>query len=337
MSAKPAITSSELGTLWLTYQEKTMILRMLEYFIEHADDEKAKDIMTNLYEELNLYVGKITETFQNEGAVIPVGYTSQDVNKEAPKLYDNGFDIMFVRLLKEISMGMHSLNITMTFREDIVMIFKDLTAITQKYYNLCTQYLLEKGMIVRPPYVSMPKSVEFVKDTNYLGGIAINPFNEKRSLNTVEVAHLHHSIESNVIGMQMILGFAQCANKEEVKNFFNEGAELSKNIINQISEILLQSGIQTPVPSGGNATRSTVAPFSDKLMMYCISLFCSFAMGSNSLGTAFSLRNDLAAKMSTFMKDTFEYAHKGAKIIIKHGWMEEPPQMEERAQMIKKS
>jgi hypothetical protein len=336
MPEKPAITSSELGTLWLTYQEKTMILRMLEYFIEKADDEKAKVIMTNLYGEIDLFVAKITETLQNEGAVIPVGFSSQDVNKEVPKLYDNGFDIMFIRLLKEISMGLHSLNLTMSYREDIVMLYKDLTAITQNYYNLCTQYLLEKGMLARPPYVSMPSSVEFVKDKNYLSGLAINPFTEKRTLNTVEVAHLHHSIESNITGMQMITGFAQCANDGEVKKFFNEGTELAKGIIKELIETLLESGIQIPQPSGGNATRSTVAPFSDKLMMYCTSLFCSFSMGSSSLGTAFSLRNDLPAKMTIFMKDIFEYAHKGGKIMIKNGWMEEPPQMEERRQIIKK-
>lgn len=336
MPEKPAITSSELGTLWLTYQEKTMILRVLEYFIEKADDEKAKVIMTNLYGEIDLYVAKITETLQNEGAVIPVGFSSQDVNKEVPKLYDNGFDIMFIRLLKEISMGLHSLNLTMSYREDIVMLYKDLTAITQNYYNLCTQYLLEKGMLARPPYVSMPSSVEFVKDKNYLSGLAINPFTEKRTLNTVEVAHLHHSIESNITGMQMITGFAQCANDGEVKKFFNEGTELAKGIIKELIETLLESGIQIPQPSGGNATRSTVAPFSDKLMMYCTSLFCSFSMGSSSLGTAFSLRNDLPAKMTIFMKDIFEYAHKGGKIMIKNGWMEEPPQMEERRQIIKK-
>jgi hypothetical protein len=315
---------------------KTMILRMLEYFIEKADDEKSKGIMTNLHGEIDLYVGKITETSQNEGAVIPVGYTDQDVNIEVPKLYDNGFDIMFLRLVKEISMALHSLNITMAYREDIIMIFEGLTSITQKYYNLCTQYLLEKGMIARPPYVSMPKSVEFVKDTTYLGGLAINPFSEKRTLNTIEVAHLHQSIESNLTGMQMITGFAQCANKEEVTKFFNEGVELAKGIIKELSETLLQNGIQAPVSSGGNATRSTVAPFSDKLMMYCTSLFCSFAMGGNSLGTAFSLRNDLPTKMFIFMKDTFEYAHKGAKIMINNGWMEEPPQMEERKQIINK-
>lgn len=335
MPERANLTSSEVGTLWLTYQEKTMILRMLEYFIEKADDEKAKAIMTGLYKQLNQYVSKITELFQVESAVIPIGFTSKDVNKDVPRLYDNGFDIMFIRLMKEISMALHTLNITMSYREDIVMLYKELTALTQGGYHTSTQYLLEKGMIARPPYVSMPSSVEFVKDTSYLGGAVANLFSEKRELNTVEVAHIHHAIESNVIGMQMIMGFAQCANEPEVKKFFVKGGELAKSIVKELSETLLESDIQTPVPSGGNATRSTVAPFSDKLMMYCTSLFCSFSLGSNSLGTAFSLRNDLPAKMTVFMKDIFEYAHEGGKIMIRNGWMEEPPQMEQRKQLTK--
>ncbi len=335
MPVKPAITSSELGTLWLTYQQKTMIMRMLEYFIEKADDEKAKKIMTDLYNEIDPYVKKMTEVFQVEGAVIPIGFTSEDVRKEVPSLYDNGFDMMFIRLMKEISMGMHTLNIAMSYREDIVMFYKELTAITQKYYHLCTKYLIEKGMIARSPYVSMPKAVEFVKDVNYLDGLVLHPFSEKRTLNTVEVAHIYHAIESNVTGIQLITGFAQCAEKPEVRKYFIKGAELAKSIVKELSELLLEKGINTPSPSGGNATRSTIAPFSDKMMMYCISLYCSFSIGGNSLGTAFSLRNDLPAKFTVFIKDIFEYAHEGAILMIKNGWMEEPPQMEERKELVK--
>jgi hypothetical protein len=324
---KASISSSELATLWLTYQEKTMILRMLEYFIHKADDEKSKEIMTSLYGQLEVYVGKIVEIFEQEGAVIPAGYTAQDVNKHVPKLYDNGFDIMFVRLLKEIGMGMHSLNLTMTFREDINILMADLTALSQKYYRICTQYLLEKGLLVRTPYVPMPKTVEFVKNYDYFGGLPINPFNQKRTLNTLEVAHIQKGIEANLTGLQMILGFAQCANDNEVKKFFHEGAELAKGIVKELSELMIQESLPAPQSSGGNATQSTVAPFSDKLMLYCTSLFCSFSLGSNSLGTAFSLRNDLPVKMTIFTKDVFEYAHKVAKIMVKNGWMEEPPQM----------
>ena len=79
-------------------------------------------------------------------------------------------------------------------------------------------YLQEKDVLPRPPAVTMPKSVEFADGTNYMSGF--NLFSEKRALNTVEVAHLYHAIESNIIGMQLITGFAQVANEPEVKKYF---------------------------------------------------------------------------------------------------------------------
>lgn len=324
MPEVPALASSEIGTLWMTYQQKTMIKHMLEYFIEKADDQEAKKIMNDLHEEIIPYIEQMVRIFQSEGIPTPIGFTDKDINKEVPKLYDNGFDIMFVRMTKEISMAMHTLNITMSYRDDMIQLYRNLTSMTQKYYHRCTKYLLEKGLIPRSPYVSTNKEVEFVKDTNYLGGF--NLFSGKRSLNTVELANIYHAIESNVTGMQMIYGFAQCAEKKDVRKFFTKGGEMAVAIVKEMSEVLLENNIPVPTTAGGNITTSTLAPFSDKIMMYCVSLFCSFSLGGNSVGTAFSLRNDLPAKLSIFMKDIFEYAHEGAKIMINHGWMEEPPQ-----------
>lgn len=36
------------------------------------------------------------------------------------------------------------------------------------------------------------------------------------------------------------------------------------------------------------------------------------------------------------VKDVYFYGQEGLEIMIKHGWLEEPPQMEDRAQIIKK-
>ncbi|MCM3537639.1 DUF3231 family protein [Priestia endophytica] len=254
-----------------------------------------------------------------------MGFTAEDVHKEAPKLYDNGFDIMFVRLIKEISIGIHTLNLTMSYRKDLREIFRELSIVTQKYFDFCTEYLIERGLIQKSPFVDLIKSVEFVKDASYLG--VLNPIKGKRPLNTVEMAHIYHAIESNMMGMQMIFGFAQCAENKEVGKFFSKGGELAKRMIKELGNFFLEDNIPVPGIAGGNVTTSTIPPFSDKLMLYCVSLFCSFSLGGNSLGTAFSLRNDLPRKLSVFMKDIFQYAHEGAKIMIKHGWMEEPPQI----------
>lgn len=333
MSQKQALTSSELGTLWMTYQEKTMTQRMLEYFIEQADDNRAKEIMQDTHMKIINYLEDIKAILKNEGAAIPVGYTEQDVNIGVPKLYDNMFDIMFLRLLKEISMGLHTLHLNMAYRKDIILLYKELTGFSQSVYDECVDYLQEKDVLPRPPAVTMPKSVEFVEGTSYMSGF--NLFSEKRALNTVEVAHLYQSIESNIIGMQLITGFAQVANEPEVKKYFIKGKELAKKIVTNNTQLFLQSDIQPPSTWGANATDSKVAPFSDKLMMYCTSLFCSFGLGSSALGTAFSLRSDLPLKMVSEAKDILTYGQDGGKIMAKNGWLEEPPQMQDRNDLTK--
>ncbi|WP_017187170.1 DUF3231 family protein [Alkalibacillus haloalkaliphilus] len=324
MPQTPGLVSSEIGTLWMTYQQKTMALRMLEYFIKKADDQEAKDIMVNIHEKIEPYAEKIVTIFQEENLPIPTGFTGVDVNEDVPKLYDNGFDIMFLRLIKEISTGMHTLNLSMSYREDITQFYRELSVITQQCYDDCTQYLLKKGLIAKSPYVAVEKTVEYVSNTNYLSGL--NPFSDKRPLSTVELAHLYHGIESNKIGLQMIKGFAQCAEEQEVRKYFDKGVKLAKNIVDDLSKFLEDGYIQVPGTEGGNVTTSSVAPFSDKLMLYCVNLFCGFSIGGSSLGTSFSLRNDIPTRMSILMKDIFSYAHEGAKILIKYGWMEESPQ-----------
>src|SRR6478735_3690144 len=313
MSQEIPLSSSEIATLWMTYQQKTMIRRMLEYFITHAEDDQAKEIMQDTHMQVVNYIEDIKTILKNEGAAIPVGYTEKDVNVVVPKLYDKMFDIMFLRLLKEISMGLHTLHLTMSYRKDMISLYKELTAFTQSGYDKCVDYLQEKNVLPRPPAVSVPKTVKFAEGTDYMNGIHL--FSSKRALNTVEVAHIYYAIETNVLGMQMITGFAQ--------------------VVSDYSKILLESDIQTPATWGAKATESKVAPFSDKLMMYCVSLFCSFGLGSNALGTAFSLRGDLPLTLVSTAKDILTYGQDGGKIMTKNGWLEEPPSMEDRNDLIK--
>ena len=230
-------------------------------------------------------------------------------------------------------MGLHTLHINMAYRKDIVLLYKELTAFTQSVYDECVDYLQEKDVLPRPPAITMPKSVEFADGTNYMSGF--NLFSEKRALNTVEVAHLYNAIESNIIGMQMITGFAQVANEPEVKKYFVKGKELAKKIVTDYTQIFLQSDIQPPSTWGANATDSKVAPFSDKLMMYCTSIFCGFGLGANALGTAFSLRSDLPLIMANTAKDVLTYGRDGGKIMAKNGWLEEPPSMQDRNDLTK--
>jgi hypothetical protein len=135
--------------------------------------------------------------------------------------------------------------------------------------------------------------------------------------------------------MQLMIGFAQVAKNKEVQNYLVKGMKLSKKIEIDLGEFLRQSFIEPPATHAGKATDSKIAPFSDKLMMYNTGLLTSFGLGSNALGGAFSLRNDLPAKMALLAKDIFTFAQDGGKIMIENGWMEEPPQIEDRNKLTK--
>ena len=133
--------------------------------------------------------------------------------------------------------------------------------------------------------------------------------------------------------MQLMTGFAQAARENEVKKYFIDGKELGKKVITEFSNMLLQSDIQAPSGWAGKATDSTTSPFSDKLMMYLVSLISSATVGVSAVGTSFSLRSDLHLKLVITAKNAFDFAKEGGLIMIDHRWMEEPPQMEDRNQL----
>ncbi|MDD4334766.1 MAG: DUF3231 family protein [Desulfotomaculaceae bacterium] len=327
------ITSSELGTLWMTYQKNALLLRMLDYFVEKENDKDAKDIMSFLYTSNTKLNDEIEQILNNEGAAIPIAFTSNDVHKDAPPLWDNYFDIMFLRVMMKLSLGFYALHLGMAYRSDIVDFYKRCIDVPKKTYDRCTHLLQKKGALARPPYVSMPKEVQFIEQKDYMKGIKL--FGNKRSLNTVEIAHIYNVIESNVMGTQLMTGFAQAATESEVTDYFIEGKELAKKIVSNLTQIMQDSDIQTPGTGAGRATDSTAPPFSDKMMMFCSTLLSSFGLGANAIGTSLSLRSDLPMKITEIAMDTYQFASKGGKLMIKRNWLEEPPQMEDRNMLTK--
>ncbi|MGO4275954.1 DUF3231 family protein, partial [Paenibacillus sp. TAF58] len=180
---------------------------------------------------------------------------------------------------------------------------------------------------------SMPKEVNFVKNNNYLSGF--NLLRETRALNAIEISLIHHAIETNLTGMQLMIGFAQVAQDKQVKEYFVEGMKLSKNVETTLGEFLREDYIEPPATHAGKATNSTISPFSDKLMMYITNLLGSFGIGSHALGGAFSLRSDLLVTMARLAQKIVPFVKDGGELMIKHGWMEEPPQVEDRRQLTK--
>ena len=70
--AKIQLTSSELGTLWMTYQSTSATLIMCDLFKEKTIDKEAQNILTAYITEGQNIKNKIVNIFNNEKAVIPM-------------------------------------------------------------------------------------------------------------------------------------------------------------------------------------------------------------------------------------------------------------------------
>lgn len=325
MVNRKKMTSTEIGALWITYQKKTMILRILEHFIEVSEDKKAKKLMQSLWSDLEPNVFQIEKMFIDEGIVIPQGFTKADIDLKAPKLFGEGFDILMCMILKEISMGLYTLHITTSYRNDIVDLYREMTNVTQKYYQKFLNYAVEEGYLPLPNIINVPSTVDFVTDANYMKGYRL--LGEKREINTIEFSYLYQSIQTNTIGMELMTGFAQTTANKEVKNFFIKGKELSKDILEAAYDTLIKDNIRVPTINGLAISKSTIPPFSDKLMMYLTFLLSNFGLGSQGFGAGFSLRDDINVKFGLYVKDILLFIRENIKIMIDNGWLEEPPRM----------
>lgn len=322
------LTSAELGLLWMSYIPISARISVHGIFGGKSIDKGAQSIFKSYNIDVQNLKNEIAKILTNEKVIIPFGFDERDITPEAPPVFDDVFNIMFLRRMMKLNFGHDGVFIGMTYMKEVNNYFESNYLICNKYYMMATNYLLRKGVIALPPFVPMPKKVKFIQDKNYMSGI--NIFSPKRLLNTVEIGYIHEAMESSIFNMKLLKGFAQVATDSKVKKYFIEGMDLSNRIISKLSDILLQSDIQPPNFWNGKVTNSTESPFSDKLMMYINSLIASTPLGFTALGASFNMRIDLPLKLAFISKDTFEYAKKGAKIMIKHKWMEEPPQIKEK-------
>ncbi|SFA71574.1 Protein of unknown function [Bacillus sp. UNCCL13] len=152
-------------------------------------------------------------------------------------------------------------------------------------------------------------------------------FGEKRSLSTIEITHLFNNVQTNAIGKTLIIGFAQVAEKEEVVNFLLRGKAIAQKHVDVFSKILTENDLPAPMLWDAAVTDSRDRVFSDKLIMFHVTAMIAAGIGNYGGAMAASPRRDIAMKYATYIP---EYAEDGANIMIKHGWLEEPPLADNR-------
>nr|WP_281064446.1 DUF3231 family protein [Cytobacillus eiseniae] len=159
-------------------------------------------------------------------------------------------------------------------------------------------------------------------------------FGDKRALTSIEISHLFLNIQTNAIGKALMIAFAQTTKDEEVKQFLVKGKKMAQKHVDIFSDYLKKESIPAPMIWDTAVTNTTTHVFSDKLVMFHVSAMIAAGIGNYGMAMAVSPRRDIGLKYASLIPEIALYAEDGANILIKHGWMEEPPQADDREQLI---
>lgn len=326
MTSKQDLTSAEMGKLWAMYLGNSMSNCVLSYYLTHVEDEDIKKILEYAYNLSESFVKTIKDIFKEEHFPIPVGFTNDDVDLSAPRLFLDELYLHYLKYVAKAGMSIYTQAIPMITRKDISNFFVDAFQSTIKLLTNINELLLKKGYLQNSPPIPVPKKVEFVKKQSFLNGF----FGNLRPLHALEIAHLYDSINNDVISKALLIGFSQVAREEEIKHYFIRGIELNQKHLEMCSEKLNRDRLPSPTTLDHLVTTSTVAPFSDKLMLFHKIDMFSMRIRAYGNGASLNGRHDVGLMYGNLIKDVGLYVEDGANLMIEREWMEKPPEAVDR-------
>ncbi|SFD41396.1 Protein of unknown function [Lentibacillus persicus] len=326
------LTSAEIGKLWATYAGNTMAERVLSYYLQHVNDPDIKSVLENALDLSQKIVKRIKEIFIQENFPLPIGFTKEDVNLGAPRLFADAFYLRYLKYTSKAGMSIYSIAIPLITRKDIRDFFGDTLHATVALLNEVNDLLLTKGLTVKPPFIPIPEKVDFVEKQRFLAGF----FGEVRPPHAMEITHLYDNIEDDITSKALLIGFSQVAKTNEVKQLMLRGKKITNRHIMGCKEMLNRDNLPSPPLLDDQVMTSTFSPFSDKLILsHKIDMF-SMKIRSYANASSLNGRRDIGAMYARFLASTGLYVEDAANVMIQHGWMEQPPLASDRTDIAKR-
>lgn len=327
------LTSAELANLWTQYINDTSSICILSHSIEKAKDDDIRDILVYAHNLAKSHIEKITQFFNQENFPIPKGFTlEEDVNLNAPPLFTDTFMLVYMHVMTLLGLTGYAGAVATSSREDQINYFIQCNNETMELYKQIARVALNKGISSKPPRINTPNTIDIVNDERFLAGW----FGKKRPLNAIEISGISYNMVKVVVKVVLEIGFGQVCQTKEVQKYFQRGKNICERQFGILSSILTKDELSSPVSWVSEVTNSTVPPYSDKLMLNHIVILVSAAIGYFGAALSVSQRRDLAVMYTALMAEVGLYAEDGAQLLIKYGWLEQPPLADDRENLANK-
>lgn len=314
------LTAAEMGKLWATYMGNSMSICIINYYLQHVEDEDIKTLLQNAL-KLSEEFKKITaDILAKDNFPIPKGFSQEDVNLGAPRLFEDEFYVHYLKYVAKAGMSIYNVAIPLVLRKDVSDFFAYGMSSTIDLMEQIKEIQMAKGFISKPPIIPVPDHTEFVQQ-NFLNGF----FGEKRPLHALEIAHFYDNIENNVTSKALIMAFSQVVKSEKIRELFIQGKDLTHKSIESYMEKLHNEDLPAPTFLDHLVTTSTTAPFSDKLMLFHKMDMFSMKIRAFGNSAAVNGRRDIGLLYTKGLMHITLFVEDAVKLMIDNGWLEQPP------------
>jgi hypothetical protein len=325
-------TAVEMGKLWATYVGNSMSHKILQYFLKHVEDEDIKTLLENGLALTVDFMQTIEKLFKKEDFPIPIGFTVEDVNLGAPRLFEDQFYVHYLKYAAKAGLSLYAIAIPLVMREDVREFFIHCNETTTILLGQLNNVLIDKGYIMKPAMIPVPRKVDFIKKENYLNGF----FGDIRELHALEITHLYDNIENNITSKALLIGFSQGAKREKVRQFFVRGKAITDREVQQFQDKLHKENLPFPSQIDHLVTESTFSPFSDRIMVFHKVDMFSIKIRSFANSMSLNGRRDIGLMYMKALSEVALFVEDGANIMIENGWMEQPPKAIDRDELTNK-
>ncbi|MFS0906547.1 DUF3231 family protein [Priestia aryabhattai] len=323
------LSSPEIGGLWGVYIQETMSVCLLNYFLHHLKDNEIKPILQKSLHISQTHITQIKDIFSKENIPLPDGFTEEDIKLSARPLFYDLFALSFVYSMSRMGMANLGFVTSTVARSDVLAFFTNALNQATELYAESTTLMLSKGIYDRPPMITYPEKVKYVKKQSYI----VAAVGKKRPLNAIELTEMFFNIERNYFSVLLCIGLLQVVKDKEIKNYIRNGMEISEKQINFFNDLLKKEDLLGTVPVSMEVTNSTVSPFSDKLIVALFHFLNSIDVTLIGHALSLSMRLDLATYYSNLIGEILIYAEKGFNIMVERQWLEQPPQAPNRKEL----
>ncbi|WHY69482.1 DUF3231 family protein [Neobacillus sp. SuZ13] len=321
------LTAPEMASLWTQYIFDTMSICFFRYALEHIEDPDVKSIYQTSLGISQKHIQKITEFMLNENYPIPHGFTEKDdVNIQAPRLFQDPFYLNYIYIMTLQGMTGYSLSVGTSVRSDLRKYYITCMSETMELFDQSIDLMLSKGLFVRPPVISPPESIDFVKHQSCLTGW----LGDRRPLNGIEIGDITFNMLKMHLHAALKVGFIQVAQSKEIRQYFMRGLDIANKHIKIFESVFKEDKLNSPVSWQSMITSSTSITFSDKYMMYQILLSTQLSLSFYGSALSVNSRRDLGAHYIRLILELLQFAEDGANLMIKNGWLEQPPTASDR-------